>query len=88
MSFLRYGQKTVKKRWFDEKDHGMVEGKVDFFEEKHTKLAKWIYQIFYFFVFSMRVTIFQYHIFTFMPGILGKEMAGTKFMWLRHFIIC
>ena len=34
------------------------------FEETHPKLAKWVYQIFYFFVFSMGVTIFQYLIFT------------------------
>ena len=47
------------------------------FEEKHPKLAKWLYQIFYFFVFSMGVTIIQYLFFTFMPGILGEELAGT-----------
>lgn len=51
------------------------------FEEKHPKLAKWVYQIFYFFVFSMGVTIIQYLFFTFMPGILGSELAGTEFMW-------
>lgn len=51
------------------------------FEEKHPKLAKWLYQIFYFFVFSMMVTVFQYLVFTFMPGFLGEELAGTEFMW-------
>lgn len=51
------------------------------FEEKHPKLAKWLYQIFYFFVFSMGVTIFQYLVFTFMPRILGYGLAGTEFMW-------
>lgn len=51
------------------------------FCEKHPKLSKWVYQIFYFFVFSMMVTIFQYIVFTFMPGMLGKELAGTEFMW-------
>ena len=51
------------------------------FEEKHPKLAKWVYQIFYFFVFSMGVTVFQYLVFTFMPGILGIGLAGTEFMW-------
>ena len=45
------------------------------FEEKHPKLAKWLYQIFYFFVFSMGVTIIQYLFFTFMPGILGEGLA-------------
>lgn len=56
-------------------------GKWDSFEEGHPKLAKWVYQIFYFFVFSMGVTIFQYLVFTFMPGILGIGLAGTEFMW-------
>ena len=51
------------------------------FEKKHPKLAKWLYQIFYFFVFSMGVTIIQYLFFTFMPGILGEKLAGTEFMW-------
>lgn len=51
------------------------------FSEKHPKLAKWVYQIFYFFVFSMGVTIFQYLVFTFLPGILGTKLAGTEFMW-------
>lgn len=51
------------------------------FEEKHTKLSKWVYQIFYFFVFSMMVTVFQYLVFTFLPEILGIGLAGTKFMW-------
>ena len=51
------------------------------FETSHPKLAKWVYQIFYFFVFSMGVTVFQYLVFTFMPGILGEELAGTEFMW-------
>lgn len=51
------------------------------FESSHPKLAKWLYQIFYFFVFSMGVTIFQYLVFTFMPGILGIGPAGTRFMW-------
>ena len=37
------------------------------FKEKHPELAKWLYQIFYFIVFSEGVTIFQYLIFTFMP---------------------
>ena len=50
-------------------------------EEKHPKLSKWVYQIFYFFVFSMGVTVFQYLVFTFMPGWLGLELAGTEFMW-------
>lgn len=51
------------------------------FETSHPKLAKWAYQIFYFFVFSMGVTIVQYLIFTFLPPILGTGLAGTEFMW-------
>lgn len=51
------------------------------FEEKHPSLAKWLYQIFYFVVFSMGVTIFQYLVFTFLPRLLGTELAGTEFMW-------
>lgn len=51
------------------------------FEIKHPKLAKWIYQIVCFFVFSMGVTIFQYLVFTFLPGLLGPELAAREFMW-------
>ena len=51
------------------------------FKEKHPELAKWLYQIFYFIVFSEGVTIFQYLIFTFMPKMLGVGLAGTEFMW-------
>ncbi len=29
----------------------------------------------------MSVTVLQYLVFTFMPGILGEELAGTEFMW-------
>ena len=35
------------------------------FEEKHSAIAKWLYQIFYFVIFSMGVTVFQYLVFTF-----------------------
>ena len=41
----------------------------------------WLYQIFYFVIFSMGVTVFQYLVFTFLPGILGIGLAGTEFMW-------
>lgn len=51
------------------------------FEKRHPKLSRWIYQIFYFFVFSMGVTIFQYLVFTFLPQLLGEGLAGTEFMW-------
>lgn len=51
------------------------------FQRDHPRITKWICQIVYFFVFSMAVTVFQYLVFTFMPSILGKELAGTEFMW-------
>lgn len=51
------------------------------FEKNYPRISKWLYQIFYFFLFSMGVTIFQYLVFTFMPGVLGKGLAGTEFMW-------
>lgn len=51
------------------------------FAEKHPTLAKWLYQIFSFFVFSMGVTIVQYLFFTFLPAVLGPELAATEFMW-------
>ena len=51
------------------------------FEEKHEKAAKWIYQVGFFLVFSNGVTIFQYLVFTFLPGLLGSELAATEFMW-------
>ena len=51
------------------------------FQRKHLRLAKWIYQIGCFFAFSMGVTIFQYLVFTFMPGILGSRLAGIEFMY-------
>lgn len=59
------------------------------FQEKHPKVAKWLYQIFYFWVFSMGVTILQYLMFTFFPYLFGLELAGTEFMWPQipvHFV--
>lgn len=58
-----------------------IKEKWNHFQEKHPKIAKWIYQFFCFYVFSLGVTIFQYLVFTFMPYLLGKELAGTEFMW-------
>lgn len=51
------------------------------FETEHPKLARLIRRFAYFFVFSMSVTIFQYLVYTFMPGLLGIEMAAKEFMW-------
>lgn len=64
--------KQIKEKWLN-----IWKG----FAEKHPKLSKWVYQIFYFFVFSMMVTVFQYLVFTFMPGLLGTKLAKTEFMW-------
>lgn len=58
-------------------------GRWGIFSARHPELAKWIYQIFHFIVFSMGVTVFQYLVFTFMPGMLGIKLAGTEFMWPR-----
>ena len=51
------------------------------FAQSHPKAAKWIYQLFYFYVFSLSVTIFQYLMFTFLPYFFGIGLAGTEFMW-------
>lgn len=51
------------------------------FQKKRPRLAKWVYQIGCFFGFSMGVTVFQYLVFTFMPGILGTRLAGIEFMY-------
>lgn len=51
------------------------------FEGRHPKASKLLYQIFYFWVFSMSVTILQYLIFTFMPYLLGEGLAAAEFMW-------
>ena len=57
-----------KKKWAD-------------FEEKHPKLAKLLYQLFYFWVFSMGVTVLQYLMFTFLPYLFGIGLAGVEFVW-------
>lgn len=51
------------------------------FKKSHRKLAKWLYQISFFLVFSMGVTVFQYLVFTCLPGVLGIGLAGREFMW-------
>lgn len=50
------------------------------FEEKHPKLAKILYQVFFFVVFSEGVTIVQILILIFLPYLLGLELAATEFM--------
>ena len=58
----------MKKRW-------------NLFRDKHPRLTKLLYQLVYFYIFSMSVTIFQYLFFTFFPYLLGIELAGVEFMW-------
>lgn len=51
------------------------------FSKKHPVLSKWLYQIFFFIIFSEGITIFQYIIFAFLPNILGLGLAGTQWSW-------
>lgn len=60
---------------------GKVKKKWKAFSEHHPKLAKLLYQLVYFYIFSMSVTIFQYLFFTFVPYLLGIGLAGKEFMW-------
>lgn len=55
--------------------------KWEMFEREHPKAAKWIYQLFYFWVFSMGVTIFQYLTFTMLPYVFGEQFAAIEFVW-------
>lgn len=51
------------------------------FADKHPKLAKWIYMIFFFIVFSEGVTIFQILVLIFLPQMMGQGLAEIEFMW-------
>lgn len=51
------------------------------FSERRPTAAKWLYQLFCFWVFSMGVTVFQYLMFTLLPYLFGKGLAGVEFMW-------
>lgn len=62
----------MKQKWIKQWEH---------FKTGYPKLSKWLYQIFCFFVFSMGVTVFQYLVFTFLPHMLGEDLAATEFMW-------
>lgn len=64
-----------------EDEKGGFQRKWRSFEKAHPKTAKWVCQIFYFWVFSMGVTVFQYAVFTVLPYVLGLGLAGTEFMW-------
>lgn len=53
----------------------------DSFKIKYPKAAKWVYQVAFFYLFSLGVTVFQYLVFTYLPYLLGTDMAGREFMW-------
>ena len=48
------------------------------FEEKSPNLAKWVYKIFYFFVFSMGVTIIQFIILLFLPKMRNSRILAVE----------
>lgn len=50
------------------------------FQDKHPKAAKWVYEIFFFVVFSNGVTIFQILVLIFLPYLFGIELAAVEFM--------
>ncbi len=52
------------------------------FSDRHPKAAKLLYQLFFFWVFSMGVTVLQYLIFTFLPAWFGLELAGREWFLL------
>lgn len=66
-------EKSGLYRWFEVNWKG--------FSDKHPKAAKLLYQLFYFWVFSMGVTVFQYLMFTFLPYLMGEKLAAVEFMW-------
>ena len=51
------------------------------FSDKHPKLSKWIYMIFFFIVFSEGVTIYQMLVLIFLPYLFGLDLAAVDFMW-------
>ena len=51
------------------------------FRRRHPAAAKWLYQVAFFYLFSVGVTVFQYLAFTILPYLMGTGLAGTEFMW-------
>ena len=51
------------------------------FVEKHPKASKWLREGGLFFLFSNLVTVVQYIIYAFLPGVLGLELAGVAWSW-------
>lgn len=71
-------KRTEKKKW---QLAAKWSGQWKRFSSDHPTAAKLIYQLFYFWVFSMGVTILQYLMFTFFPYMFGIRLAGKEFMW-------
>jgi hypothetical protein len=73
-----------KRFWFNVGQTKFCQGYMNWWrklEIGHPELSKWLYQIFYFIVFSEGVTIWQYLVLTFLPILMGAELAGTDFSW-------
>ena len=51
------------------------------FAKKYPKASKWVREGGLFIIFSNLVTIIQYVIYAFLPGMLGLELAGTEWSW-------
>ena len=51
------------------------------FEKEHPAASKWVREGGLFILFSNVVTVFQYFCFTFLPGLIGLELAGVDVMW-------
>ena len=51
------------------------------FSTKHPKLSKLIYQLGFFFAFSMAVTVWQFLIMLFLPAAFGPQLNDTAFEW-------
>ena len=51
------------------------------FKCKSPNLAKLVYQVVFFFIFSNGVTIWQYLVMLFLPNLFGQKLASIEFIW-------
>ena len=51
------------------------------FKCSNPSLAKLVYQIVFFFIFSNGVTIWQYLVMLFLPNLFGTKLASVEFIW-------
>ena len=51
------------------------------FKCKSPSIAKLVYQIVFFFIFSNGVTIWQYLVMLFLPNLFGQKLASVEFIW-------